>query len=67
VHSGRGQTRRGDERAILASALTSVPPFYAVSLAAGTVRVRFGRFFAAGCAGCLLRFAVVFALPRLFG
>lgn len=52
---------------ILTSALTSVPPFYAVSLAAGSLRVPFRTFFAAGCAGGLLRFAAVFALPRVSG
>jgi hypothetical protein len=52
---------------VLTSALTSVPPFYAVSLAAGTANVRFAGFFAAGCAGGFLRFAALFAVPRLFG
>lgn len=51
---------------VLSSAVTSIPPFYAVSLAAGALRLRFGRFFAVGCAGAFLRFAAVFTLPRLF-
>lgn len=51
---------------VLTSAVTSLPPFYAVSLAAGALRLRFGRFFAVGCAGGFLRFAAVFTLPRLF-
>lgn len=51
---------------VLTSAVTSMPPFYAVSLAAGAVRLRFARFFAVGCVGAFLRFAAVFTLPRLF-
>jgi membrane protein YqaA with SNARE-associated domain len=50
---------------ILTSALASVPPFYAVSLAAGALHLRFARFFAVGCAGGLVRFAALFSLPRL--
>ncbi len=52
---------------VVTSALTSVPPLYAVSLAAGTANVRFAGFFAAGCAGGFLRFAALFAVPRLLG
>jgi membrane protein YqaA with SNARE-associated domain len=52
---------------VLTSALTSVPPFYAVSLAAGTLKLRFAGFFAAGCAGGIVRFAVLFAAPRVLG
>ena len=52
---------------VLTSAVTSVPPFYAVSLAAGTVKLRFAGFFAVGCAGGFLRFAALFAVPRLLG
>ena len=50
---------------VLGSALTSVPPLYAVSLAAGALRMRFVRFFVVGCAGGFVRFAVLFALPRM--
>jgi membrane protein YqaA with SNARE-associated domain len=52
---------------VLTSAVASVPPFYAVSLAAGALRLRYGGFLAAGCAGTFVRFAVLFALPRLLG
>ena len=51
---------------VLVSAVTSVPPFYAVSLAAGALRLRFSRFFAVGCAGGFVRFAALFSLPRVF-
>jgi membrane protein YqaA with SNARE-associated domain len=50
---------------VLASALSSVPPFYAVSLAAGALRLRYGGFLAAGGLGTFVRFAALFALPRL--
>ena len=48
-----------------ARALSSVPPFYAVSLAAGALRLRYGGFLAAGGLGTFVRFAALFALPRL--
>lgn len=51
---------------VLASAVTGIPPFYGVSLAAGMLRMRFGRFFAVGCVGAFLRFAAVLSLARLF-
>ena len=51
---------------VATSALTSVPPLYAVSHAAGALRLRFAPFFAAGCAGGFLRFAVLVALVRRF-
>lgn len=50
---------------VLASAVTGVPPFYCLSLAAGAIRMRFGRFFTVGCFGAFLRFAAVFGLARL--
>lgn len=60
------RAERGATALVLTSAVMSLPPFYAVSLAAGALRLPFGRFFAAGCAGAFLRFAVVFTVPRLF-
>jgi membrane protein YqaA with SNARE-associated domain len=51
---------------VLVSALTGIPPFYGMSLAAGVLRLRFGRFLCVGCGGRFLRFAAVFALPRLW-
>lgn len=51
---------------VTASAVAGVPPFYAISVAAGVVNMRFARFFAVGLAGRLVRFAAVFVVPRLF-
>ncbi len=44
---------------ILVSAVVGLPPFYVVSLAAGTVRVNFAAFLAVGLAGRAIRFAVL--------
>ncbi len=50
---------------LLASAVTGVPPFYALSVAAGAVSWSFPRFLATGTAGRLLRFGALLALPSL--
>jgi len=50
---------------VFASALTGVPPFYAVSVAAGVVRFHFPRFLALALVGRVLRFTAVFLIPRL--
>lgn len=50
---------------VFTSALTGLPPFYVVSVAAGMLRFRTGSFLVAGLAGRLLRFSAVFALPGL--
>jgi membrane protein YqaA with SNARE-associated domain len=47
------------------SALVGIPPFYAVSIAAGALRVAFGRFMAVGTLGRLAHFAIVALLPDL--
>jgi membrane protein YqaA with SNARE-associated domain len=47
----------GSLAVVTASAVTGVPPFYATSVAAGVLRVRFTSFLAVGLAGRLLRFA----------
>src|SRR5262245_38771239 len=49
---------------LLCSAATGVPPFYVITIAAGTLRVPFARFFAVGLAGRIIRFAVLVALPQ---
>jgi len=41
------------------SALVGVPPLFVVSIAAGALKVTFGRFMAVGSAGRLLHFALV--------
>jgi membrane protein YqaA with SNARE-associated domain len=50
---------------VFSSALTGVPPFYLVSLAAGALRYRFPRFVVLALVGRLLRFALVFLLPQV--
>jgi membrane protein YqaA with SNARE-associated domain len=50
---------------VFASALTGFPPFYLVSLAAGVVRFRFPRFLVLAVVGRLVRFTLVFLLPRI--
>jgi membrane protein YqaA with SNARE-associated domain len=52
---------------VFASAVTGVPPFYLVSLAAGSLRYSLARFLLVGGSGRLLRFAALVALPRLLG
>jgi membrane protein YqaA with SNARE-associated domain len=49
---------------VFGSALAGVPPLYAVSVVAGVARFRFTSFVALTLAGRLLRFLVVFGLPR---
>jgi membrane protein YqaA with SNARE-associated domain len=50
---------------VFVSALTGVPPFYLVSVAAGVVHFRFPRFLALALVGRGLRFTLVFLLPRV--
>lgn len=50
---------------VLVSALVGFPPFYAVSIAAGAFRMRFGRFLAVGGIGRLAHFAIVALLPHM--
>lgn len=47
------------------SALTGLPPFYAISVLAGTVRIPFVLFLPSGSAGRLLRFALFVWAPQL--
>jgi membrane protein YqaA with SNARE-associated domain len=62
--SARLGTRR-PPALVFTSALTGLPPFYVVSVAAGMLGFRPGLFLVAGLAGRLLRFGAVFALPGL--
>ena len=48
---------------VFTSALTGLPPFYVVSVAAGMGGLRAGPFVVAGLAGRFLRFGAVFAAP----
>lgn len=52
---------------VFSSALAGLPPFYLVSVAAGALRVSPRVFLLTGTAGRFLRFAAVFAGPRLLG
>jgi membrane protein YqaA with SNARE-associated domain len=60
-----GRARCGATALTVLSALTGVPPFYAVSVAAGALRLRFAAFLAAGCCAVLVRFSAVLALGGL--
>lgn len=57
--------RGGGTFLVFTSALTGLPPFYFLSLAAGLSRFPSGAFAAAGFAGRFLRFATVVLIPRL--
>jgi membrane protein YqaA with SNARE-associated domain len=48
------------------SAITGVPPFYAVSFMCGVLRMRIAAFLAIGTAGRVIRFSAVFLFPALF-
>lgn len=61
------QMGRGASAVLFASALTGIPPFYLVSVAAGSLRVSLARFLLVGGSGRLLRFAAIVALPGLLG
>jgi membrane protein YqaA with SNARE-associated domain len=61
------RTRTGAAAVVFASAATGLPPFYLVSVAAGSVRFSLARFLLVGGSGRLLRFAAVVAVPRLLG
>jgi membrane protein YqaA with SNARE-associated domain len=55
---------KGADAVVLLSAITGFPPFYAVSVAAGMLNMSFWTFMAIGTFGRILRFSVVFYLPR---
>lgn len=64
--ASRLAARQGSAPALVfTSALTGLPPFYVVSVAAGLLGFRAGHFLLAGLVGRLLRFGAVFALPAL--
>jgi membrane protein YqaA with SNARE-associated domain len=49
---------------VFGSAFSGFPPFYVVSVLAGTLRLHFGGFFAAGVSGRFLRFGLCVLLPH---
>lgn len=59
--------RAGASALVFSSAATGIPPFYLVSLAAGSLRFSLARFLLVGGSGRLLRFAAIVAVPRLLG
>ncbi|NIP78469.1 MAG: hypothetical protein GWM90_04400 [Gemmatimonadetes bacterium] len=50
---------------VLTSAVTGIPPFFAVSIASGVVAFGPARFMALGLVGRLVRFTVVLAVPQI--
>ena len=61
----RMRSRPGIEHLVLlGSAVTGLPPFYAVSIASGALRVSFTRFLLLGWCGRCLRFSGVVLAPQ---
>jgi membrane protein YqaA with SNARE-associated domain len=58
---------RAADTVVFASAATGLPPFYGVSLAAGAVGMRLGRFLLAGGLGRLIRFGALAWLGKTAG
>ena len=56
---------RSKDFLVFVSAAVGLPPFFAVSIFAGTLRFPFGRFMLAGFLGRLLRFGLVVAVPAI--
>ncbi len=54
---------RSKDLLVFVSASSGLPPFFVLSILAGTLRFPFARFLAAGLAGRLVRFAVLVAVP----
>ena len=52
--------------ALLASATTGIPPFYAMTVACGILRFRFLHFLAVGFFGRLVRFSLLVLIPQYF-
>jgi membrane protein YqaA with SNARE-associated domain len=50
---------------VFVSAALGLPPFFAISILAGTLKFPFARFLTAGLLGRLLRFALVMAIPAI--
>ena len=51
---------------VAVSAVTGFPPFYGVSLMAGTLRLPLAAFMTIGIIGRIIRFGVVYLAPGLF-
>ena len=51
---------------VFISSLSGIPPFYVITILAGTFRLRFSSFIAVGACGRLLHFGILAAVPQLF-
>jgi len=58
-------SRMGPAGFILLSSITGFPPFYVVSILAGTLRIPFPVFFVPGTSGRLIRFGILIFFPQL--
>jgi membrane protein YqaA with SNARE-associated domain len=56
---------RSKDLLVFVSASVGLPPFFAVSIFAGTLRFPFARFMIAGFLGRLLRFALIVSVPAI--
>jgi membrane protein YqaA with SNARE-associated domain len=56
---------RSKDLLVFVSAGAGLPPFFAISILAGTLKFPFARFLAAGFLGRLLRFSLALAVPPL--
>lgn len=57
--------RIGSLWTLLVSALVGLPPFYVVTILAGTMKIKLWQFFSIGFAGRLIRFSILLFLPQL--
>ena len=51
---------------VFISAVSGIPPFYVITLLAGSVRLRFSYFIAVGACGRLVHFGILALVPQLF-
>jgi membrane protein YqaA with SNARE-associated domain len=65
LRDGLGKSPRTPALVVLSSAVTGLPPFYVMSLVAGSLRWPRGRFLLVGGAGRFIRFAALVVLTRL--
>ncbi len=65
VRASLAQREGGTDVALFLSAFTGLPPFYAVSILAGMLRIRVAHFLVPGFLGRLARFTLVFLFPQL--
>jgi membrane protein YqaA with SNARE-associated domain len=70
IQRWRGPFARHPRRAlalVFVSAVIGLPPFYAVSIAAGGLRMPFGSFALVGTVGRFFHFGLLATVPRTFG